>query len=86
MINIDQSNNCIIETIWRDWKNYYPWRLCRREIRLSNAYLSNLDLNLKAGVRYFSLFLKEQCSFWLFRTKYFEKKFNLQLFYLPIVS
>ena len=41
---------------------------------------------LKACVRYFSLFSKEQCSFWLFRTKYFEKKFNLQLFYLSIVS
>ena len=34
----------------------------------------------------FSLFLKEQCSFWLFQTKWFEKKFNLQLLYLPIVS
>ena len=42
--------------------------------------------SFKACVRYFSLFLKEQCSFWLFRTKYFEKKFNLQLFYLPTVS
>ena len=30
-------------------------------------------------------FLKKQYSFWLFRTKYFEKKFNLQL-YLSIVS
>ena len=40
---------------------------------------------LKACVRYFSLFLKEQCVFWLFRTKYFETKFNLQLFYLPTV-
>ena len=40
----------------------------------------------KACVRYFSLFLKEQYVSWLFRTKYFEKKFNLQLFYLPIVS
>ena len=41
---------------------------------------------VKACVRYFSLFLKEQCASWLFRTKYFEKKFNLLLFYLPTVS
>ena len=41
---------------------------------------------LKAFVRYFSLFLKEQYVSWLFRTKYFEIKFNLQLLYLPIVS
>ena len=40
---------------------------------------------LKVCVRYFSLILKE-CCFWLFPTKYFEKKFNLQLFYVPIVS
>ena len=40
----------------------------------------------KAYVRYFSLFLKEQCTSWLFWTKCFEKKFNLQLFYLLIVS
>ena len=38
----------------------------------------------KAFVHFFSLFLKEQCVSWLFRTKYFEKK--LQLFYLPTVS
>ena len=44
-------------------------------------------LNLiKAYVRYFSLFLKEQYVSLLFRTKYFEIKFNLQLLYLPIVS
>ena len=36
----------------------------------------------KACVRYFSLFLKEQYVSWLFRTKYFEIKFNLQLLYL----
>ena len=41
---------------------------------------------LKTCVHYFSLFLKEQCASWLFRTKYFEKKFNLLLFYLPTVS
>ena len=41
---------------------------------------------IKACVRYFSLFLKEQYVSWLFQTKYFEIKFNLQLLYLPIVS
>ena len=40
----------------------------------------------KACVRYFSLFFKKQYVSWLFRTKYFEKKFNLQLLYLPTVS
>ena len=39
----------------------------------------------KACVRYFSLFLKEQYVSWLFRMKYFETKFNLQLLYLPVV-
>ena len=47
--------------------------------------LRNSD-TVKACVRYFSLFLKEQYVSWLFRTKYFEIKFNLQLLYLPIVS
>ena len=41
---------------------------------------------IKACVRYFSLFLKEKYVSWLFRTKYFEIKFKLQLLYLPIVS
>ena len=41
---------------------------------------------VKACIRYFSLFLKEQYVSWLFRTKYFEIKFNLQLLYLLIVS
>ena len=38
-----------------------------------------------ACVRYFSLFLKDKCISSLFRTKYIEKKFNLQLFFLPTV-
>ena len=41
---------------------------------------------LKTCVDYFSLFLKEQYVFWLFQTKYFEIKFNLQLLYLPNIS
>ena len=56
---------------------------------LQNSFLPDNDVSLsllKACVRYFSLFLKEQCVSWLFRTKYFEEKFNLQLFYLPTVS
>ena len=40
-------------------------------------------LNLKACVRYFSLFLKDKCISSLFRTKHIEKKINLQLFFLP---
>ena len=45
-----------------------------------------IKFKFKACVHYFSLFLKEQHVSWLFRTKYFEIKFNLQLLYLPIVS
>ena len=41
---------------------------------------------LKACGRYFSLFLKDKCISSLFQTKYIEKKFNLQLLFLPIVS
>ena len=41
---------------------------------------------LKACVRYFSLFLKDKRISLLFRTKYIEKKFTLQLFFLPTVS
>ena len=56
--------------------------------KTSEPHRFKLDLtdNLKACVRYFSLFLKEQYVSWLFQTKYFEIKFNLQLLYLPIVS
>ena len=41
---------------------------------------------LKACVYYFSLFLKDKCIALLFRTKYIEKKFNLQLLFLPTTS
>ena len=54
---------------------------------LSNIYDAVLFAKtVKTCVRYFSLFSKEQYVSGLFRTKYFEKKFNLQLLYLPIVS
>ena len=46
--------------------------------------LSNRVNHFKACVCYFLLFLKDKYS--LFRTKYIEKKFNLQLFFLPTVS
>ena len=39
-----------------------------------------------ACVRYFSLFLKDQRISSLVRLEYIEKKFNLQLFFLPTVS
>ena len=38
----------------------------------------------KACVRYFSLFLKDKCISSLFRTKYIENKFNLQLCFFPL--
>ena len=55
---------------------------------LSEAFKpDNFELHnsLKAFIRYFSLFLKEKCISSSFRTKYIEKKFNLQLFFLPSV-
>ena len=45
-----------------------------------------IRLKFKACVRYFSLFLKDKCISSLLGTKYIEKKFNLQLFFLPTVS
>ena len=44
------------------------------------------NIHIKACVHYFLLFLKEKCISSLFQTKYTEKKFNLQLIFLPIVS
>ena len=43
-------------------------------------------LLFEACICYFSLFLKEKYISSLFQTKYVEKKFNLQLFFLPIIS
>ena len=40
---------------------------------------------LKACVCYCSLFLKDKCTSSLVWTKYIEKEFNLQLFFLPTV-
>ena len=51
--------------------------------KLESFIPSNRD-HLKACLHYFGLFLKEQCVSWLFRTKYFEKKFNLQLLIFPL--
>ena len=46
----------------------------------------NKKILVKACVRNFSLFLKAKCISLIFRMKYIENKFNLQLFFLPIVS
>ena len=43
-----------------------------------------VGMALKACVCYFSLFLKEQCVSWLFRTKYFEKKLTYSCFIFPL--
>ena len=47
--------------------------------------LMNISL-LKVCVRCFSLFLKDKRISSLVQTNYIEKKFNLQLFFLPTVS
>ena len=63
---------------WRETQNgHIAVKWC------SNSILPN---KLKTCVRYFSLFLKDKCISLLFRTKYIEKKFNLQLFFLLTVS
>ena len=56
------------------------------KLTMNSTKMKKNIFRLKACVRYFSLFLKEQYVSWLFQTKYFEIKFNLQLLYLPIVS
>ena len=58
-------------------------RLKQPHLKMKNIFEIEM---LKACVRYFSLFLKDKCISSLFRTKYIEKKFNLQLFFLPTVS
>ena len=55
-------------------------------INFTEVKYSSPLTNIKACVRYFSLLLKEQYVSWLFQTKYFETKFNLQLLYLPTAS
>ena len=50
------------------------------------SFSSDVNQMFKACVCHFSLFLKEKYISSLFQTKYIEKKFNLQLFFLPIVS
>ena len=44
------------------------------------------NMHIKACIHYFSLFLKEKCISLLFQTNYIEKKFNLELIFLTIVS
>ena len=66
-----------------------------KEVQAKNNYIriityliyNHLLQNLfKACVRYFSLFLKDKCISSLARTKYIEKKFNLELFFLLTAS
>ena len=60
--------------------------VCERKKRRKTKTEFSVGVISKAYVRYFSLFLKEKCISFLFRTNYIEKKFNLQLFFPPIVS
>ena len=53
---------------------------------LQELLIITLLVSFKACVHYFSLFLKDRCISLLFRMKYIEKKFNLQLLFLPTVS
>ena len=59
---------------------------CRKDSRGTNDLLYIDRAVIKACVCYFSLFLKDKCISSLFQTKCIEKKFNLQLFFLPTVS
>ena len=52
-------------------------------VKNGHGYLVHETLKL-ACVRYFLLFVKEQCVSWLFLTKYFERKLNLNLFFFPL--
>ena len=66
-----------------EYKNYKKLFESIKKHAKKNYFSS---LILKACVCYFSLFLKDKCISSLFRTKYIEKKFNLQLLFLPTVS
>ena len=66
-----------------------------KDVRLSSTHYLIMKINkkrefqniaIKACVCYFSLFLKDKSISSLVRTKYIEKKFTLQLFFLPTVS
>ena len=79
------------------WK---PWRWVRLDLILSmrdiyinsnlnpltNFISSSRSTDFKACVCYFSLFLIDKCISSLVWTKYIEKKFTLQLFFLLTVS
>ena len=70
-------------------ENYYNHIYLKGTLLTFNPlYLGGNKMSyiLKACARYFSLFSKDKCISSLFRTKYIEKKFNLQLFFLPTVS
>ena len=75
------------------WNYFVVFYLCylRKTLLDKNGFtvfqIFLLSVTLfKACVRYFSLFLKYKCISSLVRTKYTEKIFNLQLFFLPTVS
>ena len=53
--------------------------------KLKNINFSSKLSSFKAYVCYFLIFLKDECISLLVQTKYIEKKFNLQLFFLPTV-
>ena len=75
------SNVTLVRVIRAVNKRFFLYRLILMK-KLSTEGKSWL----KACVRYFLLFLKDKCIFLLFRTKYIEKRFNLQLFFLSTVS
>ena len=87
--------------ISQEWINRMNWFfVCRCKFRKSWSYFADFWLGMVrnghgylvhetqklACVPYFSLFVKEHCVSWLFLTKYFERKLNLHLFFLPTVS
>ena len=63
----------------------YKCRQLKNAGKIHSTWFWNnvVNVKLKACVRYFSLFLKEQYVSWLFRTKYFEIKFSLSCFIFP---
>ena len=78
------TTGCLLD--YNYFKNYY--KMIAVDLSKQQALDSDPKAiqQIKACVCYFSLFLKEKCISSLFQTKYIENKFNLQLFFLPIVS
>ena len=78
-VKVDRTNLLSSSKIWPDQVlHFFP---------LSALGVVGVQQSqIKACVRFFSLFLKDKCISSLLRMKYIEKTFNLKLFFLSTIS